>query len=38
MDDTAILHDLSKSFLPGKTTTSGNELAIPEDLSAFGFP
>jgi hypothetical protein len=37
-NDTTILHDLSSSFLPRKTSTSGNELAIPEDLSAFGFP
>jgi hypothetical protein len=37
-NDTTILHDLSSSFLPSKTSTFGNELAIAEDLSAFGFP
>jgi hypothetical protein len=37
-NDTAILHDQSSSFLPSKASTFGNELAIAEDLSAFGFP
>jgi hypothetical protein len=36
-NDTAILHDRSSSFFLRKTSTSGNKLAIAEDLSAFGF-
>jgi hypothetical protein len=36
-NDTAILHDLSRSFLPRKTATSGNELPIAEHLSAGRF-
>jgi hypothetical protein len=29
-NDATTLHDLSSSYLPRKTSTSGNELAIPE--------